>query len=430
MKRIVAPRSKSYEHRFLICEFLSKLDEVNCVEDTKDQSKLINEKNEAVENDAEDIIATKNCLYEIEQSLKNGNQKALLDCNQSGSSLRFLLPIVCALGLKADFIMRGRLAKRPLDSLLNELIAHGCKIDVSNDVLSTERKLKHGVFNLPGNISSQYVSGLLMAMPLLSADSEIHVKKPLFSAPYIDITLDVLRDFSISVSEENHDTEHIYRVKGGQRYILPKEYVVEGDWSNAGFWFAAGILGDEPLVIEGLNPCSLQGDRKIVEILKKMGADLRFVTDNGKPVFEAYPIGDKVLKSIEIDAGNIPDLVPLIALLCCLADGKSKISGIKRLRLKESDRVAAIENLIGRLGGSIAVSEDTIEIDGIGKEGRLKGGKVTCFDDHRIVMTAAIASLRCEKKLLIDNAKAVNKSYVSFFDEFDRIGLSGNCLRK
>ena len=206
--------------------------------------------------------------------------------------------------------------------------------------------------------------------------------------------------------------------------------MVEGDWSNAGFWFAAGILGDEPLVIEGLNPCSLQGDRKIVEILKKMGADLRFVTDKGKPVFEAYPIGDKVLKSIEIDAGNIPDLVPLIALLCCFADGKSKISGIKRLRLKESDRVVAIENLIGRLGGSIAVFDDTIEIDGIGKEGRLKGGKVTCFDDHRIVMTAAIASLRCEEKLLIDNAKAVNKSYVSFFDEFDRIGLSGNCLRK
>ena len=427
MKRVVAPKSKSYEHRILICELLSKLGEA----DTLDAQGGLREtaRSRAVTREPEDIMATIDCISKIQLSLKDGKQETVLDCNQSGSTLRFLLPIACALGLKARFLMRGRLAKRPMDELVNELKVHGCKIDKEDDAICTSGKLEHGVFNLPGDISSQYVSGLLMALPLLSSDSEIHVRRPIVSAGYIDVTLDVMRKFSISVSEESSGSGHIYRIKGGQRYILPEKCIVEGDWSNSAFWFAVGVLGYEPLAIEGLNPSSLQGDRRIFDILREMGADVRAEIDN-EAVFEAYPLGDKALKAIVLDAENIPDLVPLIAILACFTDGKSKITGIKRLRLKESDRLLAIEELIDGLGGSFKIHEDAIEISGLGAGGMLRGGEFRCFDDHRIVMSAATSSLRCREDVLIDNAFAVNKSYLGFFDELDRLGLSSKCIRK
>lgn len=428
MKRVVAPKSKSYEHRILICELLSKLGEADTLDAQGELRKTA--RSRAVTRESEDIMATMDCISKIQLSLKDGKKESVLDCNQSGSTLRFLLPIVCALGLKARFLMRGRLAKRPMDELINELKAHGCKIDKEDDTICTSGKLEHGVFNLPGDISSQYISGLLMALPLLSSDSEIHVRMPIVSAGYIDVTLDVMRKFSISVSEESLGSGHIYRIKGGQRYILPEKYIVEGDWSNSAFWFAVGVLGDEPLAIEGLNPNSLQGDRRIFDILREMGAEVYAIIDNDKVVFEAYPLGNKALKAIVLDAENIPDLVPLIAILACFTDGKSKITGIKRLRLKESDRLLAIEEIIDGLGGSIKTREDVIEISGLGAGEMLRGGEARCFDDHRIVMSAATSSLRCREDVLIDNAFAVNKSYLGFFDELDRLGLSGKCIRK
>ena len=429
MKRVVAPKSKSYEHRILICELLSKLGEADRL-DAQGEPREASKQRRLAYRTSEDIMATIDCISKIQLSLKDGKQETVLDCNQSGSTLRFLLPIACALGLKARFLMRGRLAKRPMDELINELKSHGCKIYTEDDAICTSGKLEHGAFNLPGDISSQYVSGLLMALPLLSSDSEIHVRRPIVSAGYIDVTLDVMRKFSISVSEENSGSEYIYRIKGGQRYILPEKYIVEGDWSNAAFWFAIGVLGDEPLAIEGLNPNSLQGDRKIFDILREMGAEVYAIIDNDKAIFEAYPLGDKALKAIVLDAENIPDLVPLIAILACFTDGKSKITGIKRLRLKESDRLLAIEELIDGLGGSIKTREDVIEISGLGTGAMLRGGEVRCFDDHRIVMSAAVSYLRCREDVLIDNAFAVNKSYLGFFDELDRLGLLGKCIRK
>mgnify|MGYP000847265700 FL=1 len=429
MKRVVAPKSKSYEHRILICELLSKLGEADTLDAQGGLREASEQRSEAYRT-SEDIMATKDCISKIQLSLKDGKSEVVLDCNQSGSTLRFLLPIVCALGLKARFLMRGRLGKRPMDELINELKAHGCNIDRENDTICTSGKLEHGIFKLPGDISSQYISGLLMALPLLSSDSEIHVRRPIVSAGYIDVTLDVMRKFSISVSEESSGSEYIYRIKGGQRYILPEKYIVEGDWSNAAFWFAVGVLGDEHLAIEGLNPNSLQGDRKIFDILREMGADVRAEIDNDKAVFEAYPLEDKALKALALDAENIPDLVPLIAILACFTDGKSKITGIKRLRLKESDRLLAIEELIDGLGGSFKIHEDAIEISGLGAGAMLRGGEVRCFDDHRIVMSAVASSLRCREDVLIDNAFAVNKSYLGFFDELDRLGLSSKCIRK
>lgn len=429
MKSVLAPKSKSYEHRFLICELLSKFGEAGSL-DSQGEPREASDLRRTATRPSEDVMATKDCIYKIQLSLKDGRQESVLDCNQSGSTLRFLLPIACALGLKARFLMRGRLGKRPMDELINELKAHGSNIDRENDTICTSGKLEHGIFKLPGDISSQYISGLLMALPLLEGDSEIHVRRPLVSAGYIDITLDVMRKFSISVSEEGSGSEYIYRIKGGQRYILPEKCIVEGDWSNAAFWFAVGVLGDEPLAIEGLNPNSLQGDRRIFDLLREMGADVYAIIDNDKAVFEAYPLGNKSLKAIVLDAENIPDLVPLIAILACFTDGKSKITGIKRLRLKESDRLLAIEELIDGLGGSIKTREDVIEISGLGTGAMLRGGEVRCFDDHRIVMSAATSSLRCREDVLIDNASAVNKSYLGFFDELDRLGLSGKCIRK
>lgn len=429
MKSVLAPKSKSYEHRLLICELLSKFGEAGSL-DAQGEPREASDLRRTATRPSEDVMATKDCISKIKLSLMDGRSEVVLDCNQSGSTLRFLLPIVCVLGLKARFLMRGRLGKRPMDELINELKAHGSNIDRENDTICTSGKLEHGIFKLPGDISSQYISGLLMALPLLEGDSEICVRKPLVSAGYIDMTLDVMRKFSIAVSEESSGSEYIYRIKGGQRYIMPEKYIVEGDWSNSAFWFAVGVLGDEPLAIEGLNPNSLQGDRRIFDLLREMGADIRAIMDNDKTVFEAYPLGDKALKAIALDAENIPDLVPLIAILACFTDGKSRIKGIKRLRLKESDRLLAVEELIDGFGGSYKIHEDAIEISGLGKGAMLRGGEVRCFDDHRIVMSAAASSLRCREDVLIDNAFAVNKSYLGFFDELDRLGLSGKCIRK
>jgi len=335
--------------------------------------------------------------------------QAILDCGESGSTLRFMLPICCALGVSAEFHMRGRLPSRPMSPLLEELTAHGCTFDgVGGSPLKTSGKLRGGEFNLPGNVTSQFISGLLFALPLLDCDSRINVAGRLESEPYIDMTLDALRVFGIKVESE----DGYYVVRGGQKYRSPGTVHVEGDWSNAAFWLCAGAIGKGGMTCTGLNFSSKQGDMAILNLLKRFGAEVT-CSDNTVTVKPADLCG------IRIDASDTPDLVPILSVVASVAHGETVIYNAERLRIKESDRLRTVTETLRALGADIAQTPDGLTING---KKALHGGTVSSFGDHRIAMTAAVASRVCEGPVIIDGAEAVDKSYPGFWEDFSALG--------
>ena len=316
------------------------------------------------------------------------SQTLELDCGESGSTLRFLLPVACALGAKARFTGHGRLPERPNAALTKVLREHGAEIDADTLPMHVSGTLRPGLWALPGDVSSQYVTGLLMALPLLDGDSEIRLTTPLQSAGYVDMTLQALSDFGIRVER----TDAGWIVPGNQAYRSPEDVYVEGDWSAAAFWCAANALGSD-IDIEGVSRRSAQGDRAIEALLGQR----------------------------EIDASNVPDLVPALAAVAAALDQRTVIFGAARLRLKESDRLAAVADMLHALGGHAEVTPDGLIIDG----GPVRGGTVDGKNDHRIVMAAAILATRAEGDVTITGADAVSKSYPDFFEHFRALG--GKC---
>ena len=312
-------------------------------------------------------------------------QSLTLDCGESGSTLRFLLPVACGLGAKAAFVGHGRLPERPNGPLTRALRAHGAEIDSDTLPMNVSGGIRGGRWELPGNVSSQYITGLLLALPLLSEDSEIILTTPLQSASYVDMTLDALYDFGIAVER----LENGWRVPGHQAYHSPEDVYIEGDWSAAAFWCAANAMGAE-IDIEGVTRRSAQGDRAVETLL-------------GRP---------------EIDAENVPDLVPALAAAAATMEQRTVITGAARLRLKESDRLQAVADMINALDGHAVVTEDGLIIDG----GAIRGGTVDGRNDHRIVMAAAILATRAEGPVTITGAEAVAKSYPDFFEHFKVLG--------
>ncbi len=388
--KVVVPPSKSVAHRMIIAAALS--DGVSTI------SNLF---------PSVDITATMDCMKSLGakisfsnntaviEGIKNSPDKAVLDCCESGSTLRFLIPVACALGVDAEFMGRGKLPQRPITPFLDELPKHGVsfKLPENGDNLpcSVHGKLTGGRFEIDGGISSQFITGLLFALPLLNEDSEIVLTSPLQSKPYVDITIGVLRDFGCEISE----TKTGYSVKGNQR-LVPFLGAVEGDFSQAAFFYVANSLGST-IEIAGLNENSLQGDKAIVDICKK--------AVNG----EAF----------ELDCSDIPDLVPILSVLGCFCEGKSRILNAARLRIKECDRLAAMEDCLNKIGGKVKSTADTLEIEGVET---LVGGEVGCFNDHRIAMSMAIAATRCENPLIIRGAECVSKSFPNFFDVYRTLG--------
>ena len=309
-----------------------------------------------------------------------------LDCGESGSTLRFLLPVACALGAKARFVGHGRLPERPNVALTDVLRQHGAVIDSDNLPMNVTGSLTPGIYALPGNISSQYITGLLFALPLLIGDSEIRLTTPLQSASYVDMTLEVLRDFGITVIP----TDTGWDIPGNQAYLSPEDMYVEGDWSAAAFWLAASAMGSD-IDVEGLSRRTTQGDKAVEDLL-------------GQPF---------------IDAKNVPDLVPALAAAAAVLPQRTVITGAERLRIKESDRLQAVSDMISALGGQVEITPDGLIIDG----GRpLRGGTVDGVNDHRIVMAAAILATRAEGEVTILGAEAVSKSYPDFFEHFKMLG--------
>lgn len=394
MKSIEIIPSKSDVHRALICSALSQK-----------PCRVI------YKSSSEDIEATKKCL----SALKDGREK--MYCGESGSTLRFLLPITAALGRKAAFFPQGRLPERPLSPLYEELVKHGCRLSPQGSVpLTIEGQLKAGVYNIPGNVSSQYISGLLMALPLIEGDSKIMVDGRLESKGYADMTLRVLGKFGIEIQQ----TDGGYLVTGGQRYQGTQRYEAEGDWSAACFWLAAGALTPGGISVSGLDEDSMQGDRLITELLSRFGAQVTV----GRDCVKVKP---GRLTGITVDVSQIPDMVPVLAVLGCAAAGDTVIKNAERLRIKESDRLYSTASVLKRLGADIRETEGGLII--CGRE-RLAGGPADSFGDHRITMAAAIASLICDDKVALTGWQSVNKSYPAFFDDMKSAGIDGNVERK
>lgn len=377
------PSSKSYAHRLLIAAALADsptfvgLNAVN-----------------------QDIIATARCLEmlgaNVEQTetgmrvapIKRVPSKSELFCGESGSTLRFMIPVAAALGAECAFAGAGRLPERPNGPLLDAVRAHGVEVSRELLPLTISGKLMGGEYPIAGNISSQYITGLLMALPLCAEDSRISLTTPLESAPYVDMTLEVLELFGISVRRIDGG----YFIPGGQRYRTPGNVFAEGDWSGAAFWLLANALGNNVECI-GLNPVSAQGDRAMSDILRCLGG--------------------------EINVSETPDLVPALAVAAAWRSGETRITGAGRLRIKESDRLRAVSNMLKALGCDCAELEDGLVING-GKG--FSGGRVEGCNDHRIVMAASIAATAARAPVEITDSQAVNKSYPEFFNEFTRLG--------
>ena len=400
------PSSKSVVHRLLICAALGERDV--CIR---------------LNGLSKDILATAGCLsalgaeirlsekeLRVKPMKRSGSEgrELILPAGESGSTLRFLVPVVGALGLSVRFRMEGRLSSRPmapLDSLLRE---HGMSIWQDAEYLHCSGKLRSGVFRLPGNVSSQYFTGLLLALPLLDGDCSLIVDGELESAAYVALTEDALELSGIRIDRAN---SHEWTIYGGQTPQLPELVSAEGDWSNAAFFLCAGAFSDRGVCVSGLNLSSSQGDREILRVLSDFGAAVETAGDR-------VTVCRHAAKPLHIEAGEIPDLVPVISVLCCGAEGISEIRGAARLRLKESDRLHTTVSLIRSLGGQAEELPDGIRIDG---RGWLRGGETDAFNDHRIAMSAAVASLLCDAPVNVCGAQCVEKSYPAFWQDFEAV---------
>ncbi len=344
------------------------------------------------------------------QGITHPQKRALVYCGESGSTLRFLLPVAAALGVTAIFDGTGRLPSRPIDLLLKELRKNGVSDDYNGTMPFTiSGRLRGGRYEIDGSVSSQFVTGLLFALPLCEEDSQIVLRGRLESRPYVDMTVTLLRRFGIKIAE----TQSGYLVPGGQRYT-PCDLTVEGDWSGAAFFLAAGAVGGN-VSCRGVDFASMQGDRAITSLLAAFGAK---VAQSGDTV----TVGAAPLSAVTIDATDIPDLVPILAVTAAFASGDTVITGAQRLRIKESDRLHSIERLLTGLGGRVTQTEDGLIIHGAAA---LTGGEADSFGDHRIAMAAAIAATRCDKPVVIRGAECVSKSYPQFFTHLTALG--GRC---
>jgi 3-phosphoshikimate 1-carboxyvinyltransferase len=399
--------SKSQAHRALICAALA------------DKPTSI-----ACEGSSDDITATADCLsalgakieresgvYVVHPLKRGTNDIAALSCGESGSTFRFMLPIVGALGRKVSFILKGRLPERPLSPLYEELVRHGAELSPQGTVpFCASEGIAPGHYSLDAGVSSQFISGLLFALPLLDGDSELQLTGQAESFPYIELTLAMLEIFGIKTEFKGNG----FFIPGGQTYRSPGKVMVEGDWSNAAFWLSAGAIGKGRITCTGLNFNSRQGDRAILDILAKFGARIEI-----KESDSAVTVSGGKLRGIEIDARDIPDLVPVLSVVAAVAGGTTVIRNAGRLRTKESDRLAAVSDILRALGADADETTDGLIIHG-GKA--FKGGKVSSRGDHRIAMSAAIAATICAEPVVIQGAQAVNKSYPGFFDDLRLLG--------
>ena len=382
---IAALPSKSQAHRALICAALAK-----------GKTRIV------CGQTGQDVEATVRCLRALGAEIEYDGtaytvapitvpaQDAVPDVGESGSTLRFLLPVACALGMNTEFVLHGRLARRPLEPLWSELRRHGAVLERGENTIRAGGKLAGKDFSLAANVSSQFLSGILFALCVMGGGS-LHLETAMESAPYFDMTCDALERFGAELIKE----EAVIRLASGSMQS-PGELAVEGDWSNAAFWLCADRIGGSRLTVTGLDPASRQGDRAAPACI------------------DAICAGNAV-----IDCGQIPDLVPPLAALAAFCPGRTVFAGAARLRLKESDRIESVVQMLKSLGAEAGALPD-----GLWVEGRrcLPGGTVDACGDHRIAMAAAICAPGCEGPVTVRGAEATEKSYAGFWKDYVNLG--------
>lgn len=368
---VAPPPSKSQAHRLLIASALAG-----------------EETGKTLPSDSQDIAATRRCLSELKTK---SNHLPHFDCGESGSTLRFLIPLALVLRGGGVFCGRGRLMERPQTPYFRIFDEKGVYYHQEGGALTIKGSLQPGVYRIPGGVSSQFATGLLYALPLLEGDSEIILTSPLESRGYVDMTLEVLAKSGVRVEPSGEG----FRIPGRQSY-RPAAAAVEADWSQAAFWYAARCLGS-PIEILNLNPLSTQGDRIIAHWAEVLSGG-----------------GDA-----SIDLSSCPDLAPPLAAMAAAGKGTVRLANAARLRLKESDRLASITAALTALGAAVREHPDGLTIHG---KPWLAGGTVDCCGDHRIAMMSAVAASRCQGPVTLLGAECVAKSYPAFWEDYRRLG--------
>lgn len=402
---IQVPPSKSLAHRAIIAASLAKgisrIDNIEYSKDIQATIKAMVSLGTTIEQYDDYLIIDGTTTYT--------KQNCEIDCEESGSTLRFMVPISIVCSNKVHFTGRGNLGKRPLDTYYEIFDEQNIGYLYKQDILDLyiNGKLKPDCFKIPGNISSQFITGLLFALPLLDGDSTIKITSPLESKGYIDLTLQILNQYGIKVI--NHDYQK-FEIPGNQKYY-PHNYRVEADFSQAAFFLVAGAIGND-VVLTDLNLDSLQGDKMILDYLAAMGAKINVVSDGIKVISDN-------LSAIKVDASQCPDVIPVLSVALALANGKSEVVNARRLRIKECDRIVATTTQINQIGGKVQELDEGMIINGI-KE--FDGGNCKSFADHRIAMMLAIAVTRCNRPIILDNMECVEKSYPSFWQDYQSLG--------
>ncbi len=402
---VIIPPSKSLSHRAIIAAGLAKGESIiKNVMFSKDIIATI----EAIKAIGASVIIKDNSL------IINGSdvirKKTFIDANESGSTIRFFIPICLVNPSDMEFRGRNNLVNRPLSLYYKLFDKFNIKYEKPDNAylpLKTKGGLKPGIYEIDGNVSSQFITGLLYALPLLNGDSKIIITTLLESKGYIDLTLDILQKYGIEIINNDYK---VFIIKGNQIY-KPYNYEIEKDYSQTAFFLIAGAMGAN-IKLKNMNKISLQGDKKIIEDINTLGGNVLFESD------------DLISQHSLIKGGNIsfsqtPDLGPALTVLASVASGKSIFYDIKRLRIKECDRVSCMKDELNKLGADIVEEEDRMIINGVNK---LKGGIVESHNDHRVAMALAMASLKMDEDLTILNAECVSKSYPDFWDVFKSLG--------
>lgn len=402
---IKVPSSKSICHRAVICGALAKgKSTMENVTFSKDIDATINAMVSlgACFKKDEDNISITGC-YPL--NIQNNS----IDCSESGSTLRFIIPILLLTNDKFKVTGHGRLKERSLKPYYDLFDKNNIFYQNSdgNLPLTLNGRLKSGIYEIRGDVSSQFISGLLFALPLLHDDSKIKITGDIESKAYIDMTMNVMRSFSVNTEWISENTIEVY----GNQIYKGRDYKIEGDYSQASFWLAAGIIGDK-ICCTDLDKHSMQGDSVIIELLRKMGGNAG-IDESG-----VYAMPSDI-KGIKVDVSQCPDIVPILAVLGSLGNGTMEITNAHRLRDKESDRLHAVTEGLNKLGADIHEYEDGLIING---KQYLSGGTVNSFNDHRIAMALAVASIRCSGSVTIEDSECVQKSYPEFWNDFSRLG--------
>ena len=332
--------------------------------------------------------------------------------HESGTTLRLLLPVSASICDTVKVDAKGRLPERPLEPLLSEMKDHGVSFSQNTPPFTMIGRLQGGIFTMTGSVSSQFFSGLLLAAPQLG-QTTVNCTSPLQSKDYVTLTIETMKDFGVQVTEASTEEGYpSFTIEENQHFHGNEQYPIEGDWSNGAIWLVAAAMTGQSISVTGLRPDSVQADKRILSILESAGVTCAW---SGTIV----TVTGKAHQPIHVNLEQIPDLLPILSSLACSIEGESAFINGARLRLKESDRLQAVAQLVRDSGGTVRMEGDNLYITGTGT---LTGGTVDCVNDHRLVMAGALNALIATSPMILKDSEAISKSYPHFFTDWKLLG--------